>query len=117
MKKLIYLSAVVVLFAHCTPEHKKIPKDILPVDSMKIIVWQLIEAGDYATFLKRKDTTIKSFNTAYFNQVLQLHRLDKPTFFKSFDFYQSNPYFNNILFDSVNAYAQRQRSEIYKLKE
>jgi hypothetical protein len=117
MKKLIYLSAVIVLFAGCTPKDKRIPENILPIDSMKIIVWQLIETGDYATFLKGKDTTIKSLNTAYFSQVLQLHHLDKPAFFKSFDFYQTHPYFNNILFDSVNAYAQRQRGQIYKYRE
>ena len=44
----------------CTPEDKKIPTEILPVDTMKIIVWHLIEAGDYATSLKEKDTSIKT---------------------------------------------------------
>src|SRR5690242_929573 len=117
MKKLIYVLPVVVFFTHCTPKDQRIPKNILPVDSMKIIVWQLIEAGDYATFLKGKDTTVKSLNTAYFSQVLQLHHLDKPAFFKSFNFYQTHPYFNDILFDSVNAYAQRQRNQIYKYRE
>ena len=34
---------------------------------MKIIVWHLIEAGDYATSLKEKDTTIKSLDTKYFS--------------------------------------------------
>lgn len=117
MKKIIYLFAVIILFARCTPKDKKIPKEILPVDTMKIIVWQLIEAGDYATYLKGKDTTIKSLNTAYFSQVLKLHKLDKKSFFKSFNFYQTHPYFNGILFDSVNAFAQRQRNQIYKYRE
>ena len=51
MKKLIYLLALLFFYA-CTPKDKKIPKEILPVDSMKIIVWQLIQAGD--RYFKRK---------------------------------------------------------------
>ena len=84
---------------------------------MKVIVWNLIAAGDYATSLKEKDTLIKSLDTKYFSEVLKLHHLDKNNFFKSFNFYQQNPYFNNILFDSVNAYASRQRNQIYKLRQ
>ena len=84
---------------------------------MKIIVWHLIEAGDYASSLKSKDSTIKKLNTAYFSGVLKLHHLDKATFLKSFNYYQAHPNFNGILFDSVNAYAQRQRSEMFKIRQ
>ena len=108
---------IFLFFVSCTPQGKKIPADIMPVDSMKIIVWHLIEAGDYATFLKEKDTTIKSLDTRYFSEVLKLHHIDKNNFFKSFNYYQSHPYFNNVLFDSVNAYASRQRNEIYKRRQ
>lgn len=114
MSKLSVVIIILMFFVGCTPRDKKIPSEILPVDSMKIIVWHLIEAGDYATFLKEKDSTIKSLDTKYFSEVLKLHHMDKNSFFKSFNFYQSNPYFNNILFDSVNAYASRQRNQIYK---
>ncbi len=102
---------------HALRRAKNYLSEILPVDSMKIIVWHLIEAGDYSTFLKEKDTTVKSLDTKYFSQVLKLHHIDKNKFFKSFNYYQSHPYFNNILFDSVNAYASRQRNEIYKHRQ
>lgn len=117
MKKFFCSIIVSIVFVYCTPEDKKIPPEVLPVDTMKIIVWHLIEAGDYASSLKEKDSTIKSLNTIYFSEVLKLHHLDKNDFLKSFNFYQSNPYFNGILFDSINAYASRQRNEIYKLRQ
>jgi hypothetical protein len=117
MSKIFLAIIISFFFVRCTPEDKKIPSEILPVDTMKIIVWHLIEAGDYATSLKEKDTTIKSLDTKYFTEVLKLHHLNKGNFFKSFNFYQTHPYFNNVLFDSINAYASRQRNQIYKFRQ
>lgn len=116
MKTVFSILAILILFITCTPEDRKIPPDILGVDSMKIIMWHLINAGDYAETLKEKDSSIKSINTVYFAEVLKLHHLDKSSFLKSFNFYQLHPYFNNILFDSVNTYALRQRNEVYKYR-
>jgi hypothetical protein len=98
----------------CTPEEKRVPSDILPVDTMKTLVWNMTEAGEYALYQKEKDSALKSLNTAYFIEVLKMHHLDKTTFIKSFDYYQSHPYLNKILFDSITAYAARKRTGIYK---
>lgn len=117
MRKFFVAIIITFSFIKCTPEDRKIPKEILPLDTMKVVVWNLIEAGDYATSLKAKDSTIKSINTMYMAQVLQLHHLDKKTFFNSFNFYEHNLYFNKILFDSINAYASRQRNEVYKFNQ
>lgn len=117
MRKIFIAIIVPVFFIRCTPEDQRIPPEILTVDTMKLIVWHLIEAGEYATSLKEKDTSIKLLNTTYFSEVLKLHHIDKNNFLKSFNFYQSHPYFNNILFDSVNAYALRQRNKIYKYRQ
>jgi hypothetical protein len=84
---------------------------------MKVIIWELTLAGEYASHQKEEDTTIKSLNTAYFSEVLSMHHIDKSTFTKSFDFYQTHPALNRTLFDSVTAYAERQRPQIYKQKK
>ena len=114
MRKSFLCISVLILISACTPEDQKIPKDILSIDSMKVIVWQMTVAGNYAQRLKDEDTTIKSLNTAYLNIVLQLHHTDKKTFFKSFDFYQAHPPLEKILFDSVNNYATRQRTLLFR---
>ena len=105
-----------VLFA-CTTKDKKIPKEIMPIDKMKLIVWDLSQAGAYASMLKEKDTSIKTVNTAYLAEVLKMHNMSKKDFFTSFDFYQQNPVLNKELFDSVTAFAQRQRGLLYKREE
>jgi hypothetical protein len=98
----------------CTPDDKKVPDDILPVDKMKLIVWDMTQAGEYAAYRRDKDTAHKPLNTGYFNEVLKIYHLDKKDYFKSFDYYQSHPVLNKILFDSVAAYGDRKRFLLYK---
>ena len=104
------------MLASCTPKEKKIPKDIMPIDKMKLIVWDMTEAGAYAEYAKekRKDTTVKTLNTTSLALVLKLHNITKEDFFKSFNYYQVHPLLNKELFDSINSYGQRQRGELYK---
>jgi len=104
----------VCFFGACAPKDNEIPEDIIPINKMKVVVWDMVQAGSYATYLEESDTSIKKLNTVYLAQVLKLHKLDKTSFFKSFDFYQQHPPLNKELFDSVSAYAQLQRSELYK---
>jgi hypothetical protein len=117
MKKGLVFVLIVNVFIACTSGDKKIPKDVLPVDKMKLIIWDLTQAGAYANYLKEKDTSTKRLNTMYMAEVLKMHHISKEDFFKSFKFYQSDPSLNKILFDSVSAYAQRQRAEIYKKRQ
>jgi hypothetical protein len=117
MKRCLIYIVLIFLVTACTIKDKKIPEDIMPVNKMKLIVWDLIQAGAYASSLKEKDTSIKNINTAYLAEVLKLHNVNKNDFFKSFNFYQQHPTLNKELFDSVSAYAQRQRTELYKRKQ
>ena len=113
MRKLRLLLVMCILVS-CTPDDQKIPEDVLPVDKMKLIVWDMTQAGEYATYQRDKDTAHKPLNTGYFNEVLKLYHVDKNNFFKSFDYYQSHPVLNKILFDSVAAYGERKRVQLYK---
>jgi hypothetical protein len=117
MNRVLQCFIVFCAFAACTPEDKRIPKDILPIDKMKFIVWDLAQAGAYASYQKEKDTTVKILNTTYLAEVLKMHNISKTDFFKSFNFYQAHPLLNQQLFDSVNAYAGRQRVELYKRRQ
>lgn len=117
MKQCLLCFSVICFLIACTTEDKKIPKEIMPVDKMKIVVWDMLQAGNYATTLKEKDTSIKKINTAYMAEVLKLHNISKDEFFKSFDFYVAHPQLNKELFDSLNAYGQRRRTDLYKKKQ
>src|ERR1043166_7448961 len=105
MKKAIACLLILIALFDCTPSDKRIPPDILPVDKMKLIVWDMTQAGEYALYQREKDTALKSSNTIYFNEVLKVYAIDKANFFKSFDFYQSHPLLNKLLFYSVKAFS------------
>lgn len=115
-KFLSYGLIICVCWAACTPQDEKVPDNILSIDSMKVIMWDLSQAGAYANFIKEKDTTDKALNTAYLAKALDIHHLTKEDFFKSFNFYQERPLLNKELFDSLGAYAQRKRNESYQKK-
>lgn len=117
MKRGLVFILIIGAFSACSSGDNKIPKNVLPVDKMKLIIWDLTQAGSYANYLKEKDTSSKRLNTMYMAEVLKIHHISKEDFFKSFKFYQSDPSLNKVLFDSVSAYAQRQRAETYKRRQ
>ena len=121
----------------------KIPDDIIGIDKMKFILWDMIHAGklsqiqyENSIYKRRKDTTrihkdslrfrkdtLKtnkdSFNlrlktTDYFQQVFEIYHITKDEFYKSYRYYEEHPDKNKILMDSVSAYAARQRQDLYK---
>jgi hypothetical protein len=114
MKQRLICITIICAFIACTPKEKEIPADIMPVNKMKLIVWDMAQAGAYASYLKENDSATKVVNTGYLAEVLKLYNISKADFYKSFNFYQQHPVLNKELFDSVSAYAQRQKSEIYK---
>ena len=111
--RLLWLNWLILLFS-CTPEDQKIPDDIMSIDSMKVIIWDMTLAGEYASHQKEQDTAVKPLNTAYFSEVLKNHHIGKSSFTKSFDFYQAHPALNKILWDSITSYGDRLRPQLYK---
>lgn len=132
---------------------------MIGIDSMKLIVWDLIRAGKLAqieyeknnlpvnkrrnptskknipfqpnarlidsirrtdsthfkdTSRKNKDTlNLKLLATQAFQQVFDVHHITKDQFYKSYKYYEQHPDKNNILMDSLAAYASRKRQELY----
>src|SRR4249919_2119407 len=111
MKQCLTCIAIICAFIACTLKEKEIPEDIMPINKMKLIVWDMAQAGAYATYLKENDSATKVVNTGYLAEVLKLYNITKTDFYKSFNFYQQHPVLNKELFDSVSAYAQRQKNE------
>lgn len=111
------MKSIVLIFllalAACS-ENKPMPVGVLPIDSMKVIVWNLIQGGELSSiqYPGYKDSFNKK-SMILFEKILAGHHLDKNSFFKSFDYYSQHPDLNKILFDSIRAYSNRQRSKIY----
>jgi hypothetical protein len=110
----ISLVILICLFVACKSPNK-IPDNIIGIDKMKLIVWDMIRAGAFSEnkFGKYPDT-LKIKTIEMLQQVFAIHGISKDEFYKSYRYYEEHPDKNKILMDSVFAYATRQRQESYK---
>ena len=95
-----------------------VPKEIIQPQAMKFIVWDMMQAGEFSISQFAKDSNnIKRKTTETFRQVFAIHKITKDQFYTSFQYYQSHPQQNKILFDSLSAYAGRMRENSYKKRQ
>ena len=104
-------------FNSCKSKHTT--GDILPIDSMKLVMWDMMRADELAINQGVKDTgrNRKVYNIELYREVLSIHHLTKEQFYQSYHFYLSRPDLNKILIDSLNNYAERKRNQQYEQKK
>lgn len=108
---------MVVLFfvvSGCS-DKDSVPYGILSVDKMCSVMWDMIQADQYATLLGKDSAHID--NTAehlrLYEQVFRLHDVSREKFQKSYNYYLEHPELNQVLFDSLSAHGNRLRNEAY----
>jgi hypothetical protein len=109
-----WLVVFCLLSVGCSDKNS-VPSGILPVEKMYPILWDMIEADQYAGLLP-KDTAhvnIKMEHLRLYEQVLQLHNISRQKFQKSYDYYKEHPELNQVLYDSLIAQGSRLRTEAY----
>ena len=96
-----------------------VPSDIIGKDSMKVILWDMIQADQYSKNYLAKDSAkinVSLETMKLYQQVFDIHHTNKDEFKKSYQFYLSRPNLSSEVFDSLAAYANKQRTEMYKPK-
>jgi len=109
MKKLLtFLSLALVALSCGSPND--IPEDIMGINEMKPVVWDMLRAGALAELQYPRDTAAqRKEKLKQYNNVFLVHHLTKDQFYHSYGYYMSHPDKNKILMDSVNNYAERTR--------
>jgi hypothetical protein len=101
--------------AFCTCCNRKRPghAGILSYNDMKIVMWDLTQADEYAQVFLTKDTTKNKRLeiSKLYQEVFTLHHLDSARFFNSFDYYKKHPDDYKVLIDSLAALATREREK------
>ncbi|MDB5192165.1 MAG: hypothetical protein JWQ96_1728 [Segetibacter sp.] len=107
MSKLLFLTLLTFLLS-CSSQ---IPKDIIPPDKMKVVLFDMIRADEFLNNYVFNDTSLnkKQETTLMYEQVFKIHKTNKEQFYKSYIYYQQNPDKNKALYDSVNSYATRKK--------
>ena len=115
-KRICCLLLIVVCLCSCwqtKPGHN----GILSVDSMKAVMWDMVQVDEFASVYVKKDTTrnLQKETNILYQKVFALHKTDSSHFFKSFNYYKQHPEQYKVLVDSLAALATRERDNRFFL--
>ena len=81
----------------------KVPRDIIPQNQMRNIMWDLMRADAYVTDFVMKDSTCdkKAESAKLYEKIFDIHATTRETFKKSLTFYQSRPDLFKVISDSL----------------
>ena len=91
----------------------RIPSGVLPRQKMEDVLWDMIQADQYSSFLTKDSAHInlKEERLRLYEQVFLLHGVTREQFRKSYDYYMSRPDLTQTMFDSLQSRGNRLRSE------
>lgn len=106
---LLIVGMATVLFACKTKQDNK---QILPINSMKLVMWDMLKADEWNTQTLIRDTLHLRVNENFllYEEVFKVHHINKEQFYKSYKYYETHPDKFKILIDSVVAYGDRDKA-------
>jgi len=109
---LFFLIATGGLLAACNGNGKE---QLLNINQMKVIVWDMLKADELYTIQQAKDSTlrIQKKNLVYYEKIFAYHKISQSTFYKSFTYYEAHPLEMKELLDSIEQYATRERNRSF----
>ena len=94
---------------------------IIPVNTMKLMVWDMACADEFILEKQAKDSTLKKSNSdslrkSIYQQVFHVHKITQATFYKNYQYYQQRPDLFKVLMDSVQNYGTRESAKPITVK-
>lgn len=116
MRFFLLISLIVLTFG-CIQD-KKIPKDVLPQNEMRKIMWDLVRADAYVSTFIMKDSTKnqKTESAILYEKIFDIHSTTQETFKKSLAFYQNRPDLFKAISDSLRS-DERKAQEYPEIKK
>lgn len=114
MMKLLprFLLVVMIMLAAGCGKKRPGHGGILSYNDMKLVMWDMAQADEYAAVYLKRDTTknLQTETNRVYQQIFLLHKTDSAQFFNSFRYYKTHPDHYKVLLDSLNAIASRDRN-------
>ena len=116
MRFFLFISLIILTFG-CIQD-KKIPKDVLPQNEMRKIMWDLMRADAYVSTFIMKDSTKNQMaeSAILYEKIFDIHSTSRETFKKSLAFYESRPDLFKAISDSLRI-DERKGSEYQEVKK
>jgi hypothetical protein len=113
MKKIFIIS--VFFLAACASKNTK-KEALLPLKTMQLTVWQLMQVDEYLSRQTQADTTVQpSLEKAkYYQRVFNLNKVDRVQFYATMDYLDMHPVALKELMDSVEALSKREKLDLMK---
>lgn len=88
--------------------------EIIGIDSMKSIMWDMIRADEYYLRIIAKDTLAikKKVNIRLYEEVFSIHHTSKKQFDDSYKYYAAHPDQYKRLVDSLDAFSYREKNKL-----
>ncbi len=106
--RLITILCCAALLVSCRSSDNK---KILPVNTMKQVMWDLLKADEWYARIALKDSIArkKREDIRLYEQVFAVHHITRDQFYSSYKFYEARPVAFKELMDSVDAMSSRER--------
>jgi hypothetical protein len=100
-----FLFIILLIFNFGCIQDKKIPKDVLPQNEMRKIMWDLMRADAYVANFIMKDSTRnqKEESAILYEKIFDIHSTTRETFKKSLVFYEGRPDLFKAISDSLRS--------------
>jgi hypothetical protein len=102
-----------LFFAACISKNSP-PRGIIQKDTMRNIMWDMIQADQYSKIFLTKDScaiNVKDETIKLYQQVFQIHHTTKEEFDKSYQYYLAHQDLNKLIFDSLSVQILRERHQ------
>jgi len=116
MRFFLFINLIILTFG-CIQD-KKIPKDVLPQNEMRRVMWDLMRADAYVSTFIIKDSTKnqKTESAILYEKIFDIHSTTQETFKKSLLFYQNRPDLFKAISDSLRS-DERKALESQEVKK
>ena len=106
----------VAMFMVCC-RNKKTETEILPLDTMKVVMLDFFAADEWHNVVIVNDTAARKMrnNFKMYQQVLDIHKINKGQFDSSLNYYIEHPDKMKVLIDTINSYVGKQKEKTLQI--
>ncbi|GAC1399268.1 MAG: hypothetical protein NVSMB63_19170 [Sediminibacterium sp.] len=89
--------------------------DVLPVNKMKVVMWDMMKADEWYARIKVKDSTAarRKENIRLYGQVFALNHVTREQFYHSYKYYEAHPVQFRTILDSIEACSHREKQQLF----
>jgi hypothetical protein len=83
----------------------------IPIDKMKVVVFQLMQADEHFSRVLAADSTwnIQHKNIQSYQKIYDFNKVDRVEFYKQIEYLEMHPVEFKVLMDSVNELSKREK--------